>query len=442
MKRKVLTASERDVLRNRPFRRLLLARTSVLFGNGMGPVGLAFAVLALPGGDGRELSFLLFARAVAQIAMLLFGGVLADRYSKVGVMLVSDATAGAAHAGMAFLFLTERNPEAVLIALAALSGAANGAFLPASTGVLPELVRSEGVQSANALLRVSQNAASIGGASLVGGLIVWIGAGGAVAVNGVMYLLSAFALIGIPRRGRKTAAVGASMLRELVEGWQAVRSRTWVWVIVAQCAIVNALFHGAIRVLGPVVAEETPSGPSQWAFALAAQSAGLLVGGAFALRLNPRWPLRTAAYCIGGFAPPLLLLGLGSPLWTVAVALFCAGVCIDVFTVLWETALQRRVPPEQLSRVSSYDALGSFALIPLGTIVAAPIAGTEAQEPALVTGALLIVLLTVWVLLVPGVRRLPRLPEPVDEAGRDGGTERRDGPDERRGDPVAEETGA
>ena len=82
----------------------------------------------------------------------------------------------------------------------------------------------------------------------------------------------------------------------------------------------------------------------------------------------------------------------------------------------WYTALHEHVARESLSRVSSYDALGSIALSPLGLVAAGPVADVIGIEATLWLGAGLIVIPTALVLLVPEVRTLgpgqPRL-EPV-----------------------------
>jgi len=158
------------------FGRLVTARTAVLLGNTMGPIGLTFGVLAMPGGNGRQLGLILGIRTAAQVAFLLAGGVLADRFSKVRVMVLADAGAAVGHLGTAALLLLRRDDLTAFLVLSALVGGATGTFLPASTGVLPELVEPDSLQQANGVLRVWQNVAAIGGATLAGFVIAMAGA--------------------------------------------------------------------------------------------------------------------------------------------------------------------------------------------------------------------------------------------------------------------------
>ena len=83
-----------------------------------------------------------------------------------------------------------------------------------------------------------------------------------------------------------------------------------------------------------------------------------------AMRIRPRRPILAVTLLSFGAAPPYLLLGGSAPLWLVVVSAFVLGVCFDLFAVLWQTTMQREIPPAALSRVSSYEALGSLMLGP------------------------------------------------------------------------------
>jgi hypothetical protein len=92
----------------------------------------------------------------------------------------------------------------------------------------------------------------------------------------------------------------------------------------------------------------------------------------------------------------------------IAAAAFAAGACIEVFEVNWATAMQQEIPPAALSRVSSYDALFSWGLAPVGTVLAGPLALALGTPVVLAGAGVLIVLLTAAVLGVPEVRGLRR----------------------------------
>jgi MFS family permease len=106
----------------------------------------------------------------------------------------------------------------------------------------------------------------------------------------------------------------------------------------------------------------------------------------------------------------VLLLALAVPLAVPldVTAAVLAGGGVEVFTVSWATTLQQEIPPEKLSRVSSYDALGNFALAPIGTAIAGPLASALGTQAILAAGGALVVLFPLLVLLVPEVRRMRR----------------------------------
>jgi hypothetical protein len=112
------------------------------------------------------------------------------------------------------------------------------------------------------------------------------------------------------------------------------------------------------------------------------------------------------------FALPMVLLGLRAPLWAVIAGSFLCGAAFDVFGVLWETTMQRTIPAAALSRVSSYDWLGSLLLGPLGLLAAGPLAEHVGTYPSLLGCAALTLAAAAAALLSPGVRRLewPALP--------------------------------
>jgi len=102
----------------------------------------------------------------------------------------------------------------------------------------------------------------------------------------------------------------------------------------------------------------------------------------------------------------LLTLALAAPLPVIMVGAFAWGLAIEFFQVLWFTALQRNVPPESLSRVSSYDAFGSLMFGPVGLALAGPLLMVVPISEAFAAAALVAALGVLIALLVPSVWRL------------------------------------
>ncbi len=400
---------KRDVgiLRHRTFRNIFAARAVSLLGTSMAPVALAFAVLGQPGGSAGRLGIVLAGRSIAQVVFLLFGGALADRFPRYRIMVGSDLLAFAAQSAIAALFITRTAPLGLLAGLSALNGAANALFIPASRGLIPEIVDSGELQSANALIRLSENAASLAGAAASGGIIVAVGAGWALGIDAVTFLISAVLVLTsrAPRGGH--AQQRTTLLADLREGWQEFRSRQWVWVIVAQFALVNLCFSPCVYVLGPVVAKEHWGGALAWSVIVTANTIGLILGSFLMLRLRPARPLLVATLATFGFLPPFFLLAVHAPVWLAASSMLVNGVAADVFEVLWITAVAEYIPSDRLSRVTSYDALGSFVLGPLGLLLVGPVAAAAGVERTLIAAGLLVALGNIFALSIRSVRTLP-----------------------------------
>jgi len=393
-------------LRAGPFRRLLLSRTVSLVGDSMAPVALAFAVLAMPNGSAAGLGAVLAARSLAQIAFFLGGGVLADRLPRKQLMIGAELLAASSQACAATLVIggDARIPE--LAALAAVNGAAAATFMPTVHGTLPTIVSADRLRSANALLRLTMGVSTIVGSLLASVLVAALGPGYALLADAGTFLASALLLVGIRvpapvRHDRRT------FLADLGHGWREFRTRRWVWVVVAQFAVLNACVDGGIRVLGPVVADERLGGATAWSLILATQATGRLVGSFLAMRIGPRRPLFVAVNLAFGFVPPFVLLAVGAPAVVVAFATLISGVCGTVFSVLWSTALQTHVPNDILSRITSYDLLGSYALGPIGLSLVGWAAAAFGTEQVLLLCAGLCALATIAALSTQDIRREP-----------------------------------
>jgi MFS family permease len=185
------------------------------------------------------------------------------------------------------------------------------------------------------------------------------------------------------------APARASVIADLRTGWSEFTARTWLWVVVAGFAVINACLSGGLYVLGPVVADDT-IGRRAWGFVLAAQTVGMIVGGLLAIRLRMRRMLYFGVICTGAIVLPVLALGVAPMLGVLVAAAFVAGLGIEQFGVAWETTMQEHVPADKLARVYSYDMLGSFVAMPVGEVIAGPVGQAVGAEPALVGAAALI----------------------------------------------------
>lgn len=391
--------------RSRDFRLLLAARTISVLGSRMALVAIPFAVLEL-GGSATQVGLVVAAEAVPQVLLLLFGGVIADRLPRQGVMVGAEGVAAVAQGIAAVLMLSGGLTIPVLALLGAVVGGASAFLMPASMALVPQTVAPDDLRSANAGMRTTMNGASIAGAAL-GGVLVGTSVGAALAVDAATFAVGAVCCAAIGVLGPVAATGTSSVLAELRDGWREFRATRWLWVVVAQFGVVNAAWNGAFSVLGPVQADRHLGGASAWGLVVAGTSAGLLLGALISFRLRPRRPLVVGQ--LGVLAGVSLVLALIGPLPTAALvaAAMLGGVGNEIFGVQWSVAVHQHVPEASMARLSSYDMLGSFVMIPVGVAVAGPVAAAAGMTATLIGAAALIVLPTLATLLVRDVRDLP-----------------------------------
>lgn len=388
------------------FRLLVGCDVTSMVGTAMAGVAVPFAVLA-SGGSVGDIGYVAAAGLVPTVALLLFGGVLADRLPRQRVMVAANIGQGLAQAGFAALVLTGNAQLWEMMLLSAARGCAFGFYMPAAQGLLPQTVPADQLATANAVRRLGLNGAQIGGSALGGVVVAVAGPGWGLVADAASYGVAALLRAGM-RLGKLPPIVRSGIVHELREGWHAFVSRRWLWAIVVQFGLVNATFVGAFNVLGPALAKSDLGGAGSWGLILAAQSAGAVLGATLMLRYRPSRLLYSASLAVPLLALPLLALAEPLTVAVIATAALLAGAGAEIFAINWSIALQEQIPSNLLSRVAAYDALGSFALTPIGTTLAGPIALTIGTTATLAGAATLIIVSAAAVLSVPEVRTLTR----------------------------------
>lgn len=160
--------------------------------------------------------------------------------------------------------------------------------------------------------------------------------------------------------------------------------------------------------LGPLVAKQSLGGASAWAAVIAAWGVGSVLGDLIGLRYEPRRPLLVAFATLALAVPEAILIGTRAPPVAIVSAGLFYGIAWSFPNVLWFTALQENVPPASLSRVSSYDWMGSMALRPIGYAAVGTVAASFGVGPTLVGGALLYATAVAATLSVPSIAAVER----------------------------------
>jgi predicted MFS family arabinose efflux permease len=323
----------------------------------------------------------LAARTLPMVGSVLIGGVVADRVSRQRVMVAADLARVVTQGLLAGLLIAGEPPIWSLAVLAGLTGAANGFFNPAATGLLPAVVPPEHLQQANGLRATALSGGEIVGPALAGVLVATVGPGWALAIDAATFAVSAAFLVRL-RVPARLAREATSFVHDLRTGWVEFWRRSWVWSVVLAAGFGN-LVWASFGVLGPVVADRDLGGAAVWGTVMAAMGIGALVGGVTAIRIRPRRPLVLSLLVLTMFAFPPALLAAEAPTAVLAVGTFLAGAGMMLGISLYEATLQLRVPSDVLSRVSSYDWFFSLALQPIGLAIWGPIAAGIGIDEAL-----------------------------------------------------------
>ncbi len=269
-------------------------------------------------------------------------------------------------------------------------------------------VDGEQAARAFAVFRMAMQSAALGGAAVGGAMVAVLGPGWVLAVDAVAFAVAGALRAFLDVSHIPVRAPGGGMLADLREGWQEFAGRTWLWVIVIQFAVANAVIGAAQSVYGPLVARDHLGGAGPWGLALAVFGAGTVAGAVLMMRWKPRRLLLAGTLCVFPLALPAAALAVPVPMAALCAVMFVTGVTIEVFGVSWMTALHQEIPEEKLSRVAAYDWFGSVAILPLAMALAGPAEDTFGRTPALWGCAVLIVVVTAGALCVPDVRNLTR----------------------------------
>ncbi|MEU9891514.1 MFS transporter [Sphaerisporangium sp. NPDC051011] len=394
------------VLAIRDFRLLLADRLLAPAAVAFSMVGVSFAVLDATGST-ADLSYVLAAQIAPSLVFTLISGVISDRVPPQRVIVAANVMIAVAEGLLGVLVLAGDARLWQMIVLETLNGVGMAVFWPASQALLPKIVPDPLLQQANALSRLAMNGAQMGGAAVAGVVVAAVGPGWAMTVCGVGLLGTIPMLLAIRAPGHEPAAgEEAGMLRELREGWSEFRSHSWLWTIVLQYGVVLMAWYGSFQVLGPPVAKAHLGGPASWGAIMSAEALGLIVGGLVSLRFTPRRPLLVVV-CMGAItALSPLSLAMRWPLVAICLAAVVIGVAMEIMVVQWSVTLARNVPPGKLARVSAYDALGSVMAMPVGALIAGPIAAQIGLSATQYGAAALMIVASGLALLPRDVRTL------------------------------------
>jgi MFS family permease len=375
------TAWRSGPLAVRNFRLLTGGQLASTMGDYCYAVALPWLVLSSHGGP-VLLGTVLTAYGVPRVALIPMGGVLTDKIGARTLMLLADVVRCVAVAVLALLATRHIVSLAALGPLAALIGAGEGLFLPASYTIMPSLLEPSQLPAGNAISSAAIQVGSLFGPALGGALVATVGTGPAFAVDTGSFALSALTLALIPRRrpqaaragpGKVAASAGKAAGPDSGPGpdggvgkltvLDLLRRSRAMQVTVMMIIVANLTAGGLRQVALPALAHAR-YGAGGYGALLACFAAGGVMGTLLAARTGKlRRPADVAALVfIVQAAATCVVPYLGAEAGA-AAAMFVFGAGNGLGNVIWVTAGQRWTPPHLLGRVMALMmmcALGAF----------------------------------------------------------------------------------
>jgi MFS family permease len=385
------------------FRWFFVGQSISVLGGALSPVALSLATLDASG-KSSNLAVVLVAQSVPMLVFLVIGGAMADRVRRTAVLVFSNLGAGLTQGAVAAVLITGNYHLGLIAGLEVLNGTCAAFTSPALRGIIPQLVDKTAQQRANAAVATSKNLAKVIGPAFGGIIVVSIGGGWAVAIDGASYLIAAFCMtrLALPPIA---SPVTRKLISDIREGWSEFRRLPWVVVIVTAFTLTNCILGGVWMVLGPTIARVT-IGETSWGIVLSSRAIGLLAMGLVMYRVTVRRLLAVGQLCAVLFAIQLVVLGLKLPAYYLIIAAFIGGLGSAVSNISWDTSLQEHVAQAVLSRVASYDTLGSYAAVPIGELAVIPIAAAAGQYKVAVIGGFLYAAIALAALASSSVRKV------------------------------------
>ncbi len=411
-------------LHRRDFTVLVLARTISRLGDGVQAVALAWLVLQLTG-SATAMGLVLVAQLGPTLALLLFGGAIADRWPKIPLLVASDAIRAVVVGIIAVLVATGGVALFQLILLGILFGLVDAVFIPTWAALLPELVPPEDRPSANALTSLTSRLAGVAGPAVGAVLVAAGGTALAFAADGLSFAFSGALLAWlwlarrraapsaplaepVPQDGHAGPAGARRLIADVRDGLRAVVATPWIGLTIAAAGITNISLAGPLDVSVPLLVKRSLGGDVGVLGLFGSALAGGAVVAAIVMgsraRLRRRWRLVYGWWIAVALGAATMGLPLG-----VAGLLVCAvviGVGEGVVGLAWTNALQDHVPDDLLGRVNSLDYLGSGALIPVGYLVAGVASDAFGPSTVFLVGGLISAALLAAIAALPQIRAL------------------------------------
>jgi len=363
-------------LRYRNFRLFFSGQSISLVGTWMQRVALGWLVYRL-----SHSAFLLglvgFSGQIPAFLLAPFAGVLADRWNRHRLLILTQVLAMVQALVLSFLVLTDQVMIWHVIALSILLGIINAFDMPTRQSFMVEMIDDrKDLGNAIALNSSMVNGARLLGPTAAGLLIAWVGEGTCFLLNGISYLAVILSLLLMRITPRAVKPHPLRLWGQLSEGWRYAAGFEPIRAILLMLALVS-LAGMPYTVLMPIFAKDIlHGGPETLGFLMGAAGIGALAG---ALHLAARKSVlglgRMLALAAGLLGLGLMTFSLSRLLWLSLALMLIVGFGQMTQMAGSNTLLQTIVEDDKRGRVMSFYAMAFMGMAPVGSLLAGSLAG-------------------------------------------------------------------
>jgi MFS family permease len=376
-------------LRHRNYRLFFCGQGISLIGTWMQKIAVSWLVYRMTNSV-FMLGIVGFVGQIPTFIVAPFGGVIADRYNRHRLLLITQILSMAQAFVLSFLVLTHSVAIWQLIVLSLFLGLVNSFDIPIRQSFTIEMIEEGGGDLGNAIALNSSmvNIAKLIGPSVAGVLIAMVGEGMCFLINAFSYFAVIISLLAMSIRLHHREIKKTHIIQELKEGLSYALKFTPIKYILSLLAVVSLMGHPYL-VLMPVFAKDIlHGGPQTLGFLTASSGVGALTG---ALYLASRRTVRgllgriiAKASNIFGFA--IIAFSFSRILWLSMVLLLFAGFGMMVQMASSNTVIQTIVDESKRGRVMSFYAMAVMGMTPFGSLLAGSLASRIGASTTLLVG--------------------------------------------------------
>ncbi len=374
-------------LHSRNYRLFFAGQSVSLIGTWMQQVALSWLVYRITG-SALLLGVVGFAGQIPTFLLAPFAGVLADRWNRRPVLLITQSLAMTQATVLAAIVLTGTIPVWLIILLSITLGTINAFDIPIRQAFVVELVeRKEDLGNAIALNSSLVNAARLIGPSVAGLLVATLGEGVCFLINAVSYLPIIIAIMAMRLRPSQRRPGQKRILHELKEGFGYAWHFKPIRYILMLLALIS-LMGMPYAVLMPIFAKKVLHGGAHtFGFLMASSGIGALASTMYlASRRSIVGLGRVIALATCTFGVGVMGFALSRSIYLSPVFLALAGFGAMAQIASSNTILQTIVDDDKRGRIMSFFAMSFMGATPIGSLLAGAVADRIGAPTTLLMG--------------------------------------------------------